>query len=62
MFLYVTDRAQFQTEREPSIQEISMMKAGSMRIFQFDAGFDGSEFELVTDRGGVHETIERVDE
>ncbi|MEK0325155.1 MAG: hypothetical protein QQN63_05570 [Nitrosopumilus sp.] len=62
MFLYVTAKAQFQTEREPSIQEISFMKAGNMKIFQFDENFQGSEFELVTDRGGVHETIERVDQ
>ena len=61
MFLYVTDKAHFQTEREPSIQEISVVKAGGMRIFQFDPGFEGSEFELIVDRGCVHETIERID-
>jgi len=61
MYLYVTERGHFQTTREPSIQEISMMKAGSMKIYQFNNEFSGSEFELVVDRGGLHETIEVVE-
>lgn len=59
-YLYVTDKGFFQTKREPSLQEISMMKAGSLKIFCFDNGFSGSEFEVVTDRG-ITEKIEVIE-
>lgn len=60
LYLYVTDKGFFQTKREPSLQELSMMKAGSLKIFCFDNGFSGSEFELVIDRG-LTEKIEVIE-
>lgn len=60
LYLYVTDKGFFQTKREPSLQELSMMKAGSLKIFCFDTNFMGSEFELVVDRG-LTEKIEVIE-
>ncbi len=60
MYLYITDLGHFQTEREPSIQEISMMKAGQMKIYCFDRGFSDSEFRLIIDVGTMTEGIEVV--
>lgn len=60
LYLYVTNRGHFQTTREPSIQEISMMKAGSMKIYCVNIEFNLVEFELVIDQG-LTEKIEVVE-
>lgn len=62
LYLYVTELGHFQTTRDPTIQEISMSKAGQMKIFCFNEGFSGSEFELVTDRGPLTEKVEGIEE
>lgn len=61
LYLYITDLGHFQTEREPNIQEISMMKAGDMKIYSFDRNFSDSEFRLITDLGSLTEGIEMVE-
>lgn len=61
LYLYVTELGHFQTDREPTIQEISMMKSGQMKIFCFNRAFSDSEFELVKDRGPLTEKIEVVE-